>query len=129
MKSMLRYGVVGVFTNLLGYLTYLILTYWSIDYKISMTLLYILGSIIGFFCNKGWAFEYCGFTWLSMLRYYIAHFLGYILNLGLLIIFSDKLGYPHQAVQAVAIIIVAGFLYMVLKLFVFRKNKIHKVVA
>ena len=126
LKPLFRYGLVGVVNNLLGYLAYLLLTYWGVDHKVAMTLLYILGSTIGFFGNRQWAFSHQGNVLSSALRYCVAHFCGYLMNLILLVVFVDKLGYPHQAVQALAIIVVAGFLYIMFKLFVFRNYRPRK---
>lgn len=55
------------------------------------------------------------------MRYLIAHFLGYSINLAILVIFAERLGYNHALVQAVAIVTVAIYLFITLKLFVFRR--------
>lgn len=52
-------------------------------------------------------------------RYIIAHCFGYLINLVILIIFVDELGFVHQWVQAIAIVIVAAFLFLAFKFFVF----------
>jgi len=119
-SSLLRYGLVGAANNLLGYLAYLALTWRHVEPKLAMTLLYILACTIGFLGNRKWTFAYRGSMLWSALRYGIAHFMGYLLNLSLLLIFSDHIGYPHQYVQAVAIFVVAIFLYLVFRYFVFR---------
>lgn len=54
-------------------------------------------------------------------RYVIAHCIGYLINLSILILMVDKFGYPHQWVQAAAIFIVAGFLFLMFKFFVFTE--------
>lgn len=126
LKSLFRYGLVGLVNNLLGFLAYLLLTYWGMDHKVAMTLLYMLGATIGFFGNRQWTFAHQGGILSSAFRYCVAHFCGYLMNLVLLVVFVDKLGYPHQWVQAAAIIIVAGFLYITFKLFVFRDDKLRK---
>jgi hypothetical protein len=50
----------------------------------------------------------------------LAHVVGYCLNLSLLLVFVGKLGYPHQWVQGAAILIVACYLFLAFKFFVFR---------
>jgi putative flippase GtrA len=84
-----------------------------------MTLLYIVGATIGYFGNRQWAFTHKGVVLTSGIRYFIAHFFGYLINFILLLMFVDRLGYSHQWVQAVVIIIVAGFLFLAFKYFVF----------
>lgn len=121
-KSLFRYGVVGVVNNLFGYVMYLILTYLGVDHKFAMTFLYMLGSTIGFLGNRQWAFSHKGNVVFSAVRYCIAHVCGYLLNLILLVVFVDKLGYSHQLVQVGAIGVVAIFLYIVFRMFVFRNE-------
>lgn len=122
-KSLFRYAIVGGATNLIGYLTYLFLTHLGSDPKVAMSCLYILGSLIGYFGNRNWTFEDSGRKLTSAFRYSIAHLLGYLINLTLLIFFVNKLGYPHQYVQAAAVVIVAAFLFVVFKIFVFQSTK------
>ena len=47
---------------------------------------------------------------------------GYLLNFVILLTFVDRLGYTHQWVQAAAIIIVAGFLFITFKYYVFPET-------
>lgn len=116
----MRYGLVGVGSNLAMYSLYLLVTYHGVEPKTAMTLLYIVGTAIGFVGNRQWTFAHRGDNIRTVIRYVFAHFLGYFLNFAILFIFVDHLGYAHQAVQASAIIIVAGFLFVIFKYFVFR---------
>lgn len=121
-KPILRYAVVGVACNAVGYLAYLTLTWLGLPFKLAMSFLYVLGICVSFLGNRYWAFEHRGNLVGTALRFGLAHAAGYLLNLALLTLFVDKLGYPHQWVQAVAIFMVGGFLFVVFKLFVFRHD-------
>ena len=118
-RQLIRYGLIGIASNLSGYLVYLLLTYWGLGPKRTMTLLYLLGATIGFFGNRQWAFGHKGTLLKSGVRYCSAHFFGYLINLFILLILVDRVGFPHQWVQAIAIFIVAGFLFFMFKFFVF----------
>lgn len=120
--QLLRYGVVGAASNLAGYLVYLAVTYMGVEPKTAMTFLYAAGATFGFFGNRQWAFSHTGSFWRAAGRYALAHCCGYLLNFSLLYVFVDRLGYPHQAVQAVAIFVVAGFLFVAFRYFVFRAS-------
>lgn len=122
MQQLIRYGLVGVATNVAIYFIYLLTTYLGLEPKIAMTLVYIIGASIGFVGNQKWTFAHRGNVSSAALRYALAHLFGYILNFLILLIFVDNLGYVHQWVQAVAIVIVAGFLFIVFKYFVFAKE-------
>lgn len=119
MKQLLRYAAVGVGSNVAGYLAYLALTWLGTGPKLAMTCLYVLGASVSFVANRAWTFAHRGSIGASALRFAIAHALGYLLNLSILVVFVDHLGFPHQAVQAVAIVVVALFLFALFRAFVF----------
>ncbi|MEX1205155.1 MAG: GtrA family protein [Dongiaceae bacterium] len=120
--QLLRYGLVGITCNLLGYLVYLLVTYWGVEPKKTMTLLYVVGATIGFFGNRRWAFAHKGALLGAGVRYFMVHVFGYLINFLILFTLVDKLGYSHQWVQAAAIIVVAGFLFVAFKYCVFKKT-------
>lgn len=122
MLQLIRYGVVGVVSILTIYSVYLLITYLGVEPKTAMTLVYIIGASIGFFGNRKWTFAHQGNAASAVLRYVLAHLLGYLLNFIILFTFVDHFGYAHQWVQAAAIIIVACFLFIVFKYFVFYER-------
>lgn len=124
--QLFRYGLVGFSSNLTAYFVYLIITNWGIEPKKAMTMVYILGVFISFVGNRKWTFQHHGDNRRTIARYVVAHLLGYLLNWLILFIFVDFLGFAHQWVQAVAIIVVASFLFVVFQHFVFTKNGILK---
>ncbi len=118
-RELIYYGLIGIVSNIAGYLIYLMITYFGCPPKIAMTILYGVGATVSFLGNRKLTFKHQGHLLGSGIRFIIAHFVGYLLNLTILIAMVDNLGYAHQWVQAVAILIVAAFLFMALKFFVF----------
>jgi putative flippase GtrA len=114
--------MVGLVNNGIGYLLYLFITYFVFAPKITMTLLYLVGATMGFFCNRKITFTHKGPLIDSGPRYLLVHLGGYLINFVILSVFTDKFGYPHQIVQACAILIVAIYLFGALKFIVFREN-------
>jgi putative flippase GtrA len=117
--QMVRYGIVGVLTNLAGYLLYLAVTWLWLEPKLAVTVLYPVGVAAAYFGHARYAFTYRGGARRGWLRYLIAHALGYGANVLTLCVFADAIGFPHQAVQAAAIPLVAGVLFLLFKYFVF----------
>ena len=109
----------GLAINLVGYSIYLLITYLGIEPKITMSLLYGAGATVSFFGNRKLTFSHSGSLLGSGIRYVIAHCFGYLINLAILILMVDRLGYPHQWVQAAAVFVVAIFLFLAFKYFVF----------
>lgn len=119
MRQLLRFAAVGVASNVLGYLLYLLITYLGAPPKLAMTALYGVGVITGFVGNRRYAFAHQGRLIEAGWRYLLAHSLGYLINLAIQIIVVDHLGYAHQLAQALGVCVVAAFLFVVFKYFVF----------
>jgi putative flippase GtrA len=118
-EQLLRYALVGTATNGLGLVAYLVITYLGASPIRTMTGMYVLGATIGFFGNRMWVFSHEGGAYLSVVRYCLAHSAGYLINWLLLFFFAVVLGFPHQFVQAFAVLVVAGFLFVAFRYFVF----------
>lgn len=126
-SQLLRYAAVGVLSNAAGYVVYLLLTYFGMSPKLAMTLLYGVGATVSFLGNRRYTFRQQGALLGVGGRYVIAHGLGYFINLSIQVIMVDVLGYPHQLAQALGICVVAVFLFLAFKYFVFvntdQKNR------
>lgn len=123
--QIIRYGVVGIINNLLGYFIYLFITFFWLDPKVAITLFYPIGALTAYFGHLKYSFSYQGRKVSSMFRYGFTYFIGYGINLMMLFILTDKLKFPHQVVQALAIPLVAAFLFIMLKYFVFFPSQIR----
>jgi len=118
--QLIKYGLIGLLSNACGLAVYLLLTELGSPPKQTMTALYVAGALISFFGNRRLTFSYEGGTLGSGVRFVIAHMGGYAINLCLLALFVDHFGYAHQWIQAAAIFVVAGYLFVTLKFFVFK---------
>jgi putative flippase GtrA len=123
-KQLACYAFIGIVSNVVGYLIYFLATYLGATPKLTMTLLYAVGAAIGYIGNRNFTFTHNQSKLGSGVRYFIVHLLGYIINLVILITFVDLFGYPHEWVQAVSIFIVAGFLFLTFKFFVFTNPNV-----
>ncbi len=119
-RQLLRYAVVGVASNLLCYALYLGLTWLGMNPKLAMSILYGLGVLQTFFANKQWTFEHGGAKGAVFYRYCTAYGLGYVFNLAVLYLLVDRMGYPHQLIQAGMIVVLAACLFLAQKFWVFR---------
>lgn len=118
----LRYAIVGLGSNLVLYLAYLILTTWGMGHKTSMTLVYALGVTQTFMFNRTWSFQYAGGFHSAFARYGAIYAFGYLLNLSVLWIAVDWFSLPHQVVQAVMILTLALLLFLLQKYWVFPES-------
>ena len=118
-SELFRYGAVGIANNSLGYIFYLLLTWEWLDPKAAVSILYPVGVIIAYYTHSKYSFENNGQDRKKFAKFAIAHVFGYLTNLGLLYILVDLFALPHQFVQVLAILTVAGLLFLLLKIFVF----------
>lgn len=119
MRQVIRYGIVGIINNLLGYLIYLGVTWLGVDPKLAITLLYPIGATTAYFGHARFSFANQGHPRSAAIRYVAAHLIGYATNFMLLLVFHDLLGIPHAVVQGIAIFVVAGVLFLLFKFVVF----------
>jgi len=121
-SQLFRYVLVGLGLNLTAFAMYLVLTNFYIQPKTAMSIIYVSCVVISFFANQKITFRFSGESGGAALRFSVAQLIGYVLNLVLLIVFVDCYGFPHQIVQAVAILVVAFVLFILLRLYVFRSK-------
>jgi len=120
--QLFRYAIVGTLNALCGYLIYLLITWLWLDPKVAVSLMYPLGAALGFRSHAKYSFGHLDRNLASIARYLVAHLIGYAINVGLLYILVDLLGYPHQLVQLIAIVTVAGVLFILFRYFVFPQT-------
>ncbi|PLX47116.1 MAG: hypothetical protein C0613_14925 [Desulfobulbaceae bacterium] len=119
-KELCRYAFVGLISNATGYLFFLLFTSLGVNPKISITILYGSIATVSFFGNRNITFSFNGGSLGAGFRYFLCYLIGYLINLVILIIFLDEFGYAPHVVQAIAVFVVAIFLFVSLKFFVFK---------
>jgi putative flippase GtrA len=120
--QLFNYTLVGFVTNLVGYCLYITLTYLWGSPKLTITLLYIPLSLFSFFANRQFTFKDHGKITSTFVRFFFSQFCGYFLNLLLLAVFVDWLEFNHKIVQALSIVMVAVFLFITSRKYVFMTS-------
>ena len=118
--QLLRFGMVGVGTNMLLYLTYLVLVGLGLQYQLAMTASYVGGVVLGYTAQRQWTFRYRGPGAESAVRYLIAYAGGYLLNLIGLYVLVEHARAGAAVAQGVMIFVVAIGLYLAQRHWVFR---------
>jgi putative flippase GtrA len=114
-----RFAIVGLVSNGVLYVAYILLTAVGLGPKLAMTLIYVLGTLQGFLFNKHWSFRSGKAHGPELVRYVLAYAFGYLVNLVVLLILVDRWGLPHQAVQGAMIVVLAFLLFALQKFWVF----------
>ena len=127
-NQLLRFGVVGLISNITLYIFYLLLTEFAFGPKVSMTTAFAFGVLQTFFFNKRWTFKHRSYLQQTFVKYVVTYGLAYSLNLLALLFFVDQLGYPHHLVQGIAVVALAVMLFTTLRVWVFGNNSDRAVV-
>ncbi|WP_434715345.1 GtrA family protein [Paraburkholderia sp. A3RO-2L] len=123
LAQLLHYGLVGAAVNLGGYLLFLLITWLGMETKAAMTVLYVAGASAGFWGNRNWTFGHRGSIVGPAIKYFGAHACGYLVDYAMLAVFVDHLHFPYRVVQAVAMVVVAAFLFVTFKFLVFARSE------
>jgi len=118
-KQFSRFIVVGVASNAIGYMLYISLTFSGIPPKVTMTVLYIIGAVMAFWGNRQFTFGSNARLTTTGMRYALVHLVGYSILYVMQTVFYEHYGFAHQIVQLAAIAVVAVYLFVAMKLFVF----------
>ncbi len=82
--QIVRFGIVGIASNIVLYMLYCGITSIGLGYKLAMSLLYVVGVIQTFFFNKKWTFNHQGYLNVTLLRYIVIYGVCYLINLGVI---------------------------------------------
>lgn len=115
-----RYAIVGLVSNGLLYVGYLLLTAAGVGPKFSMSLMYGMGVLQTFIFNRSWTFGADGDVGGHFAKYVTVYISGYFINLSLLALFIDIFGFQHYYVQAALIFLVAVYIFLMQRYWVFR---------
>lgn len=121
-RQLFYYGIVGIAQNSVGYGIYILFTWLGADPKLVVAIAYPIAMLVSFLGNKKYTFHAHGKIGPAGVRFLMAHLFSYGINLGMLYVFVDKLGWRHELVQAAAIFVCAAFLFVALKFYVFRSS-------
>ena len=119
-SQLIRYGIVGIASNLLLYTIYLLLTAVGVSAIVAMTSLYLFGVLQTFVFNRNWTFRASGAVSSALMRYILVYALGYAVNYFLLSILVDQFEIPHQFVMAGLFVMMAVYFFVAQKFWVFR---------
>ncbi len=120
LQKISRFIVVGIISNGIGYGVYLLITWLGVPYKIAMTLLYCVGVTMSYLGNKKFTFADTQAIRMTIIKFLMAYIVGYIVQYVILYVLVDRLMIFHAYAQLVGAIVVAGYLFIALRFFVFN---------
>lgn len=121
-KQFSKFAVVGLASNGLLYISYLLLTAMSMGNKTAMSVLYVAGVCLTFFFNRKWTFAHRGSFSRSFVAYLLMYLIGYLVNFSALYVLVDRFEFNHRIVQGIMVLVIAILLFFLQKTLVFKEN-------
>lgn len=121
--TLARFALVGLATNGLGFMVYVLLTNHLMTPLVTLSILYPLSIIVSYKSHRRLSFKKpsSGNTrrFSSFAKGQIA---CYFLNLAVLYIFVELFGFSHLVVQAATVIMIGTLLFLINRIYVFRDD-------
>lgn len=116
----IRFGVVGLKSNLIYYALYVILSLSHIRPDLAVTIVCAFGIVYAFWFNKAFVFQSTGHSKARFLKYTAIYVSTWGLNVFLLDVATIALGLNKYFIQAALILPIAALNFILLKLIAFR---------
>ena len=113
------YILIGIFLNISLYILFVVLIFFGIESKITISLCYALGLTFSFLLNKTFTFSNNSKTWKQLMRYLFLILCLYILNLFLLFLLVDKMSKSPTLIQGFIFISYIPITFILQKFWVF----------
>ena len=121
--QLVKFGLIGICINLLVYLIYIFLANVLAIYPpISAILAGMSVTPIGFQLNKKYIFESANGRTSLVFKYYILYMFTILMNGVNIWIFSTILGFPHEIVAGISIVVLAFSSFLIQKFCIFSKS-------
>jgi putative flippase GtrA len=121
-NQIIKYSSVGIVTNSIGYIFYIFISNLiGINPPVAAILAGLIVIGISYYLNKNFTFKGKGKGVVTARKYYLLYF-GAILAQSLIIfIFSNILGFAHEIVAGISLIIISCSLFLIQKFYFFSK--------
>lgn len=113
--TVIKFILVGVTSNLIGFFLYIILSIFPINEKFILTGLFFVGSYTAILGNSKFTFASPTHKNMNVYHAIYVYFSAYILNLSAHFIFVDLFNADHRLVQFICIGVIAIYIYAMLK--------------
>ena len=118
----IRFGVIGLSSNVLLYFLYLFLTKFGVDPKLAITFSYAIGLMWTFTFNKRWSFSHQGDWKQSSARFLFLYGMMYLINILVLAILVDTFQRSYVFVQLGVFVVYLPIVFLVQRYWVFRNT-------
>ncbi|MBC2836289.1 GtrA family protein [Paragemmobacter straminiformis] len=118
----LRFVLTGLLVNGTLFLVLALLLRWRVDYRLAVTVTYLLGMAWGYLQNRLWSWRSKAPVVQSVSRYLVVYGGVYLAHMGIVALLVERAGLGPLGAAAVSAVIVIGPLFALLDRAVFPKE-------
>lgn len=112
-KSLYRYGLVGIISNLMVYCVFVALIWASVPPVWAAAMCYVLGLTVSYLINRRWSFESTASHRSDLLRFLLAYGVGLVATLVFISMLT--LVFRPEIAQVINIVLTAVVIYVCLR--------------
>ena len=120
----IKFGTVGVINTIDDYIFYRLCLLIKIDYKIAVTIAFILSSLIGYALQKKFVFKSKAKKRQSLVKFYVVYGSSYLLKLGLTILFVEVFHINENYAPLLTMFITIPYNFILSKIWVYKEKKV-----
>jgi putative flippase GtrA len=116
-----KFGIVGVSNTLISFAVFtLLLKAFGVWYVAASGIGFAVGAVNGFLWNRAWTFRGHVGDALTPVRWFVVQSCGLLVNLGLVYLFVDGVGFGELTGQAATIVIVTVLTFFANRAWTFK---------
>ena len=121
-SQIIKYGSVGFVTNALGYMVYIVIAnIIGVSPPLAAIISGFLVISLSFYLNKRFSFGNNSKSISMAVNYYILYVSAILFHSFIIFIFSNVLGFAHEIIAGISIILISCSLFLIQKFLLFKR--------
>ena len=121
-SQIIKYGSVGFVTNALGYMVYIVIAnIIGVSPPVAAIISGFLVISLSFYLNKRFSFGNNSKSISMAVNYYILYVSAILFHSFIIFIFSNVLGFAHEIIAGISIILISCSLFLIQKFLLFKR--------
>ncbi len=121
-NQIIKYSSVGMLANSIGYILYIIISnFIGINPPVAAILSGFMVIGISYFLNTKFTFKSKNKGLVGAVNYFLLYIIAILLHSLIIFIFSNILGFAHEIVAAISLVIISCALFLIQKFYFFQR--------
>ena len=121
-NQIIKYSSVGMLTNSIGYILYIVISnFIGINPPIAAIVSGFMVIGISYLLNTRFTFKSKNKGLFDAINYFLLYVSAILLNSLIIFIFSNMLGFAHEIIAAISLVIISCSLFLIQKFLLFRE--------